>query len=98
MTRCAATHVGGARLIRLNKPIQRTRIMHRVVSRPATWPFNATCPSGHRVVQDAFSREELRLCLASGVMIRMYCVDCDAWWTATDQQRRAIGWALEQAS
>ena len=66
--------------------------------RPVTWTFSATCPRGHHATQDGFTREQLRLCLAADVVIRLYCVECDGLWTATEPQRRAIGWALEHAA
>jgi len=62
------------------------------------WSFTATCPAGHRAVQDAFDRETLRALVRDSRPIRLRCIHCGVQWDATDPQRESIAFAVAHAN
>ena len=69
-----------------------------MISENGVWSFSAVCPRGHHATQAGFTRENLRLCLATNILIQLHCDLCHQTWTATEDQRRAIRWALQNAA
>jgi hypothetical protein len=52
--------------------------------------FGARCPKCNSVPLQSFDRIELPA-LLQGKNVRLYCIQCDNHWTATDEDARGIG-------
>jgi hypothetical protein len=63
----------------------------------APWTFTASCDRGHQTVESNYDRSTLWELLHGGEPIRLYCRSCNRHWTATEDQRARIDWALRNS-
>ena len=60
------------------------------------WPFSVMCAQGHYADQGGLTANDLRKLLRAGSPIPLYCIECDRSWTASEEERGKIQWALGQ--
>jgi hypothetical protein len=68
---------------------------HRPMNEPL--PFMSNCPScGHWCLQDGYARRVLLRLLNTNTKVDAYCVECNAFWAISSEERHAIAvWLSE---
>jgi hypothetical protein len=60
-------------------------------------PFSSECPKcGHDRVQTGYAQNELADLLKAGADIEAYCINCDASWPISTEERADLARALSK--